>query len=1193
MISELILAPNTGDGAKAGAQYVARALTDVGIKVLGQISVCKGKRDFQKTVAAALKRSNVVVTVGGLCLQSGGIAKQVVAAGLGRSLEMNEECLMAIANHCAQVDEVFHPEYAALAQLPKGSLPLHGRYDKTPGILVSSKYQHIVMLPESEADAAFILSEIVIPYITGKGKAATAAPQSAPEHPVASSPAPAAVQVAASEVSVSPEVSAQPEQTADPTPTPQQEPAPSGGSSSAYGADVIAFTAMVIGMLQLKDLGLAIAEAGAGGALTRLISEVPESSDVLRYSLFVDDNNSKHVRLGIPTELLQTYGPVSEQTAAAVANAAQRKSGAPIAISLLVGDDQEGANLFGQICIAICAHDNVCVKKLTVDNGSLEDQSQVLGTAVLTSIDMIRLFVDCYPGWLPDAISLSGAPAPTGNTVATTAPSYSDVSSPPPQQQRPSSSLRRPTEDVPVIRDDVKPPKNKLKTVIIIIAIVLLVGSLGFLGYRLWENHRDNQLYDQLNEMSLTDLHATNSDVVAFIAIPGTEIEYPVVQAADNDFYQRRNFNREYSYHGVPFVDYRVNMQAVVDNTVVYGNNMRDGRMFSNLLYYNTFDPEHGGRALDFFLDNHIVEFTTLSGEATNRYKIFSVFLTSADPAHGPVFEYFNFIVAESEADFTRFLDDLRVRSLINTGIDVQPGDRLLTLSTSTYEFDGARFVVVARRLRDSESPAIDRDQVTRNLMPLLPDIWHQLVGGAAPTPPHSEANAANPPGSAIPLSARALPAAGLAMLDLALSSPADDEIAESPAAAEENYQLLVTPGDSSPAPITTPAYTDPAPPPNPQPQPEPETESEPEPEDQPEPQQQQAAGQQTNQQLTPQQFAQQQANQQQTGWQLTPQQLAQLQGSGRQVSRQHNAQQPSGQLPNQQQTNQTQSNQQQTTQQQPPPAQNQPGGGSSSTYSGNLRVRADGREVSASALEIVSRITQIEVGPGFHPEAIKAQAVAAYSFVRYFNDQGQAASVLLAPRADPRVESLVAEVLGQTVQFNGRVAFTPYHATSAGRTNSSRDVWGGHYAYLVPVDSSVDRGVNGFERRQYFTLQQMLTRLESQLGISPSGSPDSWFQTISYTEGGYIRYMSVYGRTTNQRTGARITGRQMRENVLNLRSASFTVEFDHANERFIFTTFGHGHGVGMSQTGANVKAQQGMSYIEILAHYFPGTTVR
>ena len=255
--------------------------------------------------------------------------------------------------------------------------------------------------------------------------------------------------------------------------------------------------------------------------------------------------------------------------------------------------------------------------------------------------------------------------------------------------------------------------------------------------------------------------------------------------------------------------------------------------------------------------------------------------------------------------------------------------------------------------------------------------------------------------------------------------------------------------------------------------------------------------------------------------------------------------------------------------------------------------MRAGGVELTASAFEIVSRITQIEVGPGFHPEAIKAQAVAAYSFVRYFNDQGQPASVLLAPRADPVVERLVAEVLGQAVYFNNRIAFTPYHATSAGRTNSSRDVWGGHYPYLISVDSSIDRYAPGFERRQYFTIDQVLDRLRIHLGIEPTSHPDAWFQIISYTDGGYIRYISVDGHATSPRTGNRITGRQLREQVFNLRSASFIVDFDSAGDQFVFTTFGHGHGVGMSHTGANLKAQQGWSYIEILEHYFPGTTVR
>ena len=255
--------------------------------------------------------------------------------------------------------------------------------------------------------------------------------------------------------------------------------------------------------------------------------------------------------------------------------------------------------------------------------------------------------------------------------------------------------------------------------------------------------------------------------------------------------------------------------------------------------------------------------------------------------------------------------------------------------------------------------------------------------------------------------------------------------------------------------------------------------------------------------------------------------------------------------------------------------------------------MRADGRVFTGDALDIVARITQVEVGPGFHPEAIKAQAVAAYSYVRYFNNRGLPANVLLASRADQRVTNIVSQVLGEAIYFNGSIAFTPFHATSAGATNSSRDVWGGHYDYLISVDSWVDFDAPGFERSQMFRRSEVEQRLETRLGISPVGDPYEWFETISYTDGGYIRYISIDGHSTNQRTGARITGRYLRESVFGLRSASFIVEFNSSRDQFTFTTFGHGHGVGLSQTGANLFAQRGWDYIDILTHYFPGTQVR
>ena len=108
---------------------------------------------------------------------------------------------------------------------------------------------------------------------------------------------------------------------------------------------------------------------------------------------------------------------------------------------------------------------------------------------------------------------------------------------------------------------------------------------------------------------------------------------------------------------------------------------------------------------------------------------------------------------------------------------------------------------------------------------------------------------------------------------------------------------------------------------------------------------------------------------------------------------------------------------------------------------------------------------------------------------------------------------------------------------------------------------------------------------LESCLGISLSGNPYNWMRITSYVDGNYVYEVDIDGQTT-------ISGRKMREGVFgyNLKSAAFDVYYDGSD--FIFTTYGYGHGVGMSQNGANILAKQGYSYTQILKYYFTGIEV-
>lgn len=263
--------------------------------------------------------------------------------------------------------------------------------------------------------------------------------------------------------------------------------------------------------------------------------------------------------------------------------------------------------------------------------------------------------------------------------------------------------------------------------------------------------------------------------------------------------------------------------------------------------------------------------------------------------------------------------------------------------------------------------------------------------------------------------------------------------------------------------------------------------------------------------------------------------------------------------------------------------------GGESSGWE-DLKVKNNGAIVSDSAVSIVARIVQNEVGGSFPEEAVKAQAVAAYTFVRYHNSiAGDIPSVGMSSTSgvSDRVARLVREVAGEQISYNGKPILASYCAISAGTTASSQSVWGSPLSYLVPVESEGDESASGFRVTVTKSAHEVRTRLENSLGVDLDGvNPRDWFDILSYWDKGpYVNKVSIGGRKET-------TGRVIRESILNLRSAAFKVEYDKGSDKFSFTTYGYGHGVGMSQMGAKYYAEQGWDHVEILEHYYSGTTV-
>lgn len=263
------------------------------------------------------------------------------------------------------------------------------------------------------------------------------------------------------------------------------------------------------------------------------------------------------------------------------------------------------------------------------------------------------------------------------------------------------------------------------------------------------------------------------------------------------------------------------------------------------------------------------------------------------------------------------------------------------------------------------------------------------------------------------------------------------------------------------------------------------------------------------------------------------------------------------------------------------------------------LYVRSNGSVVSGSALEIVGKITQQEVGHTFAPEAIKAQAVAAYTYVKFCNDYGTYPSVSLASTVSDSVEVLVESVIGQGIYYNGTLIQAVYSASSAGYTASSMNVWGTDYPYLVSRFCDLDAQYDpNYGKTAQFASDEIKQNVLSTTGIELSGDPSEWLSIENRIDGNYVGQMSVGGYhsyTDSSGNSVKITGRVFREKIMgyDLRSSSFDIAYDSDTDTFTFTTYGYGHGVGMSQNGANALATYlGYDYKQILTYYYSGTEV-
>lgn len=216
--------------------------------------------------------------------------------------------------------------------------------------------------------------------------------------------------------------------------------------------------------------------------------------------------------------------------------------------------------------------------------------------------------------------------------------------------------------------------------------------------------------------------YSVNQDIIGILTIPNTNIRHNVMYSATDDKYLYHNFYGNYSRYGEIFVDSRCTLRndAKSRNIIIYGHNTHDGLAFNQLEKYMTAEG---------YCNAPIVIFESLFEKTT--YKIFAVMLTNStsDKSRDSIFTYL-YPDFNTDDDFIYLMNQIRARSMIHTGVDVQPGDEVITLYTCYQNiFKGGRLVVVARKLREGESKAINPNDVYFDNNAIFPQAYYDKMG--------------------------------------------------------------------------------------------------------------------------------------------------------------------------------------------------------------------------------------------------------------------------------------------------------------------------------------------------------------------------------------------------------------------------------------------------------------------------------
>ncbi|WP_173471821.1 class B sortase [Eubacterium ruminantium] len=273
-----------------------------------------------------------------------------------------------------------------------------------------------------------------------------------------------------------------------------------------------------------------------------------------------------------------------------------------------------------------------------------------------------------------------------------------------------------------------KKSKNKIYNILIALFAAVFLFSAGYIGlyyYRTYKNEKrfakvrgmvvdvndsdlpedaiveedkekaEKKLFAFVNGVKVQykykNIFDKNNDFIGWLKIPGTNIDYPVMYTPDDEeYYLRRDFNKDYSIAGTLFVSAHSTVENPSDNIIIYGHHMKTKTMFRELVDY---EDE------DFYKSHKYINFNTIFSD--NKYEVIAAFKTNIKAKDDTSFKYYKFFNAASKEEFDEYVSNVKSLTPYNIPVTAEYGDKLITLSTCSYHTDDGRFVVVAKRIED------------------------------------------------------------------------------------------------------------------------------------------------------------------------------------------------------------------------------------------------------------------------------------------------------------------------------------------------------------------------------------------------------------------------------------------------------------------------------------------------------------